>query len=251
MSSITQDGTVLRAKDQFQMNLSTVATPNKPFVGGQTLSGEASGQLFYWSHSKFERDFEFGLHHHEGFEIVTYILEGRNSHFDTATKQWKDLLAGDMQIIFAGSGISHNEKVSKGSRAFQIWFDPNYFDAVSQPPHYQDLSFKEIGGDQVSQLKIINLAGPNSDVMPRTPGLSLTRIQAPLKTSHSFSMDSNKRFVYVIFGVIQHGEHEIKENELLILNSEDNREIQLAEGADIFVVTLPQNPSYQPVIERR
>lgn len=123
--------TLLRRADQFQVDaMGGVLQANKPMVGGQSSGGMPSAGLFYWSHSHFTDDFEFGLHGHQGFEIMTFVLDGENSHFDTAGTTWVPLHRGDVQIIRAGSGISHNERVAKGTRAFQIWFDPGYAEAL-------------------------------------------------------------------------------------------------------------------------
>jgi len=50
---------------------------------------------------------------------MTFIFEGTVEHYDTLTKVWTPLKAGDFQIIQSNSGIRHQEKLSKDSRAFQ------------------------------------------------------------------------------------------------------------------------------------
>lgn len=86
---------------------------------------------------------EFGLHPHEGFEIMTFILEGNVTHYDTATKVWTPLETGDFQVIQSNSGIQHQERITNGTRNFQIWFDPNFYDAVKKVPSYTDYHSKD------------------------------------------------------------------------------------------------------------
>lgn len=111
---------------------------NKPVVNGKKDNVKPYSSLFYWSHARAIDQCEFGLHPHEGFEIMTFILEGNVSHYDTATKIWTPLETGDFQVIQSNSGIQHQERITKGTRNFQIWFDPNFYEAVKKAPSYTD-----------------------------------------------------------------------------------------------------------------
>lgn len=106
---------------------------NKPVFNGQSNILPYSC-LFYWSNGYVIEDCEFGLHPHTGFEIMTFLFEGSLEHYDTATRVWTPLHAGDFQIIQSNSGIRHQERIKKGSRAFQIWFDPDFIKALNLPP---------------------------------------------------------------------------------------------------------------------
>lgn len=243
---------VIRQEDQFIMNLANVATPNKPVVGGHTAQGESSGQLFYWSHSTFGKDFEFGLHPHQGFEIITYILEGKNSHFDTAKGVWKDLKTGDMQIIFSGSGLSHNEKVSGGSRAFQIWFDPNYQQALMQEPDYSDHGAESFSKEIIDGIETTYLVGSKSLVTARTPGLLVSRYRPISNNLLNLRLDINaKNFIYLINGSANAEGKNFLPNDLLIIENESNFQLEVSPTADIFIISLPARPSYQPVQQRK
>ena len=95
--------------------------------------------LFYWAHAWApENDSEIGLHPHRGFEICSFVLEGEIEHYDTLLDRWITLNQGDVQIIKAGKGISHSEKLKKGSEIFQIWFDPNIQESLYIDASYSD-----------------------------------------------------------------------------------------------------------------
>jgi hypothetical protein len=94
--------------------------------------------VFHWSDTRFPRDFESGLDHHEGLEIVSFILNGSTSHYDGVSGQWVDLHAGDAEIIRSGSGIAHSELAAAGARVLSIWFDPGYDAALRRRPSYAD-----------------------------------------------------------------------------------------------------------------
>jgi redox-sensitive bicupin YhaK (pirin superfamily) len=252
MTTKTSNFKLIRKEDQFIMNLANVATPNKPIVGGHTAEGELSGQLFYWSHSTFKANFEFGLHPHQGFEIITYILEGQNSHFDTAKGVWKELSTGDLQIIYSGSGLSHNEKVAGGSRAFQIWFDPNYHQALTQKPDYSDHHSKSFVREEIEGIEVTHLVGPKSKVNARTPGLLVARYRPISQTSMNLQLDiNNKNFIYVIDGSASIDSQNLLPNDLIIVENQLSINLELSPVADIFVISLPAKPSYQPIQKRK
>lgn len=66
---------------------------------------------FYWAHAWSDKGSTIGLHPHQGFEILSFVLKGEIEHYDTKNKTWLKLKAGDVQIIRSGNGISHAEKL--------------------------------------------------------------------------------------------------------------------------------------------
>ena len=68
----------------------------------------------------------FELHHHANVEIVSYIHDGTLTHHDDQGNVGT-VRAGDVQVMSAGTGISHSERNEHDSpvRMFQIWLTPN------------------------------------------------------------------------------------------------------------------------------
>jgi redox-sensitive bicupin YhaK (pirin superfamily) len=94
------------------------------------------GPLFYWAWAFASEEAGIGLHPHQGFEIMTYVVEGSAFHGDTlGTKS--TVGAGGAQVMQTGSGVSHQEKVSANSELFQIWFEPELTQAVKRQPTYR------------------------------------------------------------------------------------------------------------------
>ena len=106
-----------------------------PQNGGE---GKPFSSLFYWAHAKAQVDSTIGLHPHQGFEIMSFVLKGHIRHYDTKLKEWRQLEAGDAQIIRAGNGISHAEFMAENSAMFQIWMDPDLTKTMGQPASYDD-----------------------------------------------------------------------------------------------------------------
>ncbi|MBD2870969.1 pirin family protein [Paenibacillus arenilitoris] len=94
------------------------------------------GPLFYWAWATSTEEAMIGLHPHQGFEIITYVVEGSAHHGDTLGTD-SMVGAGGAQVMQTGSGVSHQEKISADSELFQIWFEPHLSQAVKQMPTYR------------------------------------------------------------------------------------------------------------------
>ena len=84
------------------------------------------GNLIVLNNDEIAPHTGFELHHHANVEIVSYIHEGTLTHRDDQGNVGT-VRAGDVQVMSAGTGISHSERNEHGSpvRMFQIWLTPN------------------------------------------------------------------------------------------------------------------------------
>ena len=84
------------------------------------------GALVVWNDDEIAPGTGFGHHTHVDMEIVTYVRQGVVTHEDSAGNVGRTV-AGDVQVMSAGSGISHAEH-NHGEdplKLFQIWLRPN------------------------------------------------------------------------------------------------------------------------------
>ena len=87
-------------------------------------------------------------HPHRGFETVTYLLDGRMQHEDSAGNSG-ELNPGDVQWMTAGRGIIHSEEPHEEFRrtggrthGFQIWVNLPAKNKM-MAPRYQEIPAKE------------------------------------------------------------------------------------------------------------
>lgn len=68
----------------------------------------------------------FDLHPHRDMEIITYVRKGAVHHRDTLGNKGRTV-AGDVQVMSAGSGIAHAEHADpeEETTLFQIWIRPH------------------------------------------------------------------------------------------------------------------------------
>ncbi|CAG9983046.1 unnamed protein product [Clonostachys byssicola] len=118
----------------------------------------------------------FPTHHHQNFEIFTYVLSGELTHRDSRLTQAKAEQDGDrskdfyrmrrndVQLTTTGSGISHseiNEHVSEAVHLLQIWVAPW---KLGLTPAYRNLSFSE----DKKRLNFLKFISPFKSGIPAT-----------------------------------------------------------------------------------
>jgi len=92
------------------------------------------GALRVWNDDTIAPQSGFPPHPHANMEIITYVREGAITHRDNLGNEGRTE-AGDVQVMSAGSGITHSEyNVEPGTtRIFQIWIIP---DESGKPPSW-------------------------------------------------------------------------------------------------------------------
>ena len=85
-----------------------------------------------WNDDTIAPQTGFPPHPHADMEIITYVREGAISHKDSLGNAGRTV-AGDVQVMSAGSGITHAEYnlEDETTRIFQIWIIP---DGHGEPP---------------------------------------------------------------------------------------------------------------------
>ena len=83
------------------------------------------GALRVWNDDEIAPGTGFPPHPHADMEIITYVRDGAVSHEDSLGNKGRTV-AGDVQVMSAGSGIRHAEynQEAEPTRIFQIWIIP-------------------------------------------------------------------------------------------------------------------------------
>jgi len=86
----------------------------------------AWGNLRVWNDDAIAPKSGFPAHPHSDMEIITYVREGAITHQDSLGNKGRTE-AGDVQVMSAGSGITHAEYnlEDETTRLFQIWIVPS------------------------------------------------------------------------------------------------------------------------------
>lgn len=83
------------------------------------------GALRVWNDDEIAPNSGFAPHPHREMEIITYVRKGAITHDDSLGNHGRTM-AGDVQVMSAGSGIRHAEynREDETTTLFQIWIEP-------------------------------------------------------------------------------------------------------------------------------
>ncbi len=233
------------------------------FNGGQIIENKPIGfpqdkgfvrpysSLFYWARAEAMVDSTIGLHPHQGFEIMSFVLEGKIRHFDSKMNGWKALEAGDVQIIRAGKGISHAEHLEKGGVIFQIWVDPDLSKTMEQEASYDDYKGSAFTNEEVNGTVISYYAGEKGLMKLDTPDVDIRRIAVRPEPFEWKGKKETIRSLYVISGSGVINGNTVEQDDFILI--EDGEDIILQsheEKMDVFAFTIPSKPEYKTYSDR-
>ncbi len=233
------------------------------FNGGQIIENKPIGfpqdggfvrpysSLFYWARAEAVIDSTIGLHPHQGFEIMSFVLDGRIRHFDTQMNAWKPLEKGDVQIIRAGNGISHAEHLEKGGVIFQIWVDPDLSKTLQQDASYDDYKAGQFPTSEKKGTVITHYAGEKGLMRLDTPGIDIRRFAVG---DNSFAWEGSAdaiRSVYVIAGSGTINGKTVEQDDFVIVEDGEDLTFTSHSGElDVFAFTVPAEPGYATYANR-
>lgn len=95
------------------------------FAGYHDPARMGWGALRVWNDDRIAAGSGFPPHPHRDMEIITYVRTGAISHRDSLDNSGRTA-AGDVQVMSAGSGITHAEfnREDEDTTLFQIWIQP-------------------------------------------------------------------------------------------------------------------------------
>ena len=206
--------------------------------------------LFYWAHAWSLHGGTIAEHPHRGFEICTFVLEGTIEHYDSKTRKWIGLEAGDVQIIRACSGISHAEKIKAGGRIFQIWFDPNLKQSLGAEPSYDDYRASAFLVAEGQGIKTQTLVGYGSHLRMDTP-VRIRRVQFQ-QGRHILPMQVGYQAgAFLIDGELSVQEQHMDKNDFVAIADEAEIDLDVSGPADLFVVEVPYPAPYETLAQKR
>ena len=144
----------------------------------------------------------FGTHPHDNMEIVSIPLKGELAHKDSmGTKEV--IKTGDIQIMSAGSGITHSEFNNSEKELvnfLQIWVFPK---ERNIEPRYDQLSYSE---DKIHNV-ISNLISPDKGNgtlwINQDAYFSLSKLDKGKEVDYNLHKKDNGLYIFVIEGEIK------------------------------------------------
>ena len=150
----------------------------------------------------------FPPHPHRGFETITYMLNGKFTHKDSAGNEGH-LSDGGVQWMTAGRGVVHSEMPEQSEglmRGFQLWLNlPKEKKMID--PSYHDIQADKIPSVLLENAKVKVISGEfQSTEGPGRPHTGVLYLDVHLNKSSSISIPINENwnaFIYVYEGEIE------------------------------------------------
>jgi len=165
----------------------------------------------------------FPDHPHRGFETVTYMLEGRMRHRDSAGHEGL-LSGGGVQWMTAGRGVIHSEMPEQEEgrmEGFQLWLNLPARNKMCEP-WYRDIPSDEIPQAQAPGVMVRIIAGQALGVagaMHRET-TAPTYLDVHLDPGAGFDQplpETHNAFVYVYRGQVSVADTELPSQRMAIL----------------------------------
>lgn len=140
-------------------------TEQKPIgFPGEGSAVTRIGPLFYWAWAQAPQEGYIGSHPHQAFEIMTYVIQGKAIHGDSLGSN-STVGPGGAQVIQAGSGVSHNERlVGPNAELFQIWLEPYIREALKRPPAYNQYDHEVFPTAEQDGVHVKTILGEGSPI---------------------------------------------------------------------------------------
>ncbi len=183
--------------------------------------------------------FGFGKHPHDNMEIITIPLSGDLKHSDSTGRQ-EIIKQNDVQIMSAGSGISHSEvnaNKDKAVQLLQIWIFPDKKNII---PRYEQKTF----GHAERKNKIQTVVAPdnNSAVnINQQAWLSLSDLDGNFETIYNLKKDGNGVYIFVISGEITVGGQKLYNRDAAGITDTSNIDIKADIPSEILLIEVPLN----------
>jgi len=192
----------------------------------------------------------FPPHPHRGFETVTYMINGKFSHKDTAGNEGH-LTDGGVQWMTAGKGVIHSEMPEQTAglmRGFQLWLNLPKEKKMIEPAYH------DIQADQIPSVPLIDgqvkvISGEyKSTIGPGRPHTGVLYLDVHLNKKCNISIPIEKNwnsFVYVYEGEIK-ADNIITKGTLAVLETDGSFECESMIDDTKFILVAGE-PIDEPV----
>ena len=164
----------------------------------------------------------FPAHPHRGFETVTYMLNGKFKHKDTAGNEGY-LTDGSVQWMTAGRGVIHSEMPEQTEglvRGFQLWINLPMKKKMIKPS-YNDIPSEKIPSVKLDNAEVKIICGTFLDVEgPGKPHTGIIYFDIKLKSNSTIEIPIENGWnamCYVYEGALNCGEL-VSKNNLAVLS---------------------------------
>lgn len=181
----------------------------------------------------------FGTHPHDNMEIVSITLEGALRHGDSMGNM-KELRPGEIQIMSAGTGITHSEMNASRTepvKFLQIWV---LTDAENHTPRYNQL---ELSPARRNELRVIvapeGRGGEHVGWIHQDAWFSTLDLDAGQEAEYRMHTHGHGAYVFVIEGKVDVAGEELGPRDGMGVSDADEFRIKGGTDAKVLIIEVP------------
>lgn len=194
------------------------------------------GDLRVWNDDEIAVNTGFPPHPHADMEIITYVRSGAITHQDSSGGKGRTV-AGDVQVMSAGSGIRHSEYnlEDEVTRIFQIWIEPK---TSGGKPSWGTRPFPR--GERAGRFAILASGFPEDDALPIRADARVMGATLGKGERISLALDP-KRHAYLVAaeGSVEAGGVHVGTRDGAAITGVASLEIVATGAAEVIVVDTP------------
>ena len=194
------------------------------------------GDLRVWNDDEIAVNTGFPPHPHADMEIITYVRSGAITHQDSSGGKGRTV-AGDVQVMSAGSGIRHSEYnlEDEVTRIFQIWIEPK---TSGGKPSWGTRPFPR--GERAGRFAILASGFPEDDALPIRADARVMGATLGKGERISLALDP-KRHAYLVAaeGSVEAGGVRVGTRDGAAITGVASLEIVATDAAEVLVVDTP------------
>ncbi len=182
----------------------------------------------------------FGAHPHDNMEIISIPLSGELAHQDS-TGNKKVIKTNDVQIMSAGSGLTHSEfNNSKTEQVnfLQIWVFPKEQDIK---PRYEQKTFNPAN----RQNKLQTVVSPEKDAesiwINQDAWFTLGSLKAGFAEDYKLHKSGNGVYAFVLEGDVEIDGEKLSKRDGIGVSDTDTISIKASSEAELLLMEIPMN----------
>jgi redox-sensitive bicupin YhaK (pirin superfamily) len=183
----------------------------------------------------------FPEHPHRNMEIISIPLLGGLQHKDSMSNTWINLPAGEVQVMSAGTGVTHAERNNSSTEIlnlFQIWIIP---DKNGVSPVYGQKKFLPEDRKNNLQLLVSGYKEKNKESLKVHQDVLISRIDLSAENTFTYTMKSSNHGVYVmlISGSLKCQELTLEARDAMAISKTDKVSLFASKNAEILFIEVP------------
>ncbi len=192
------------------------------------------GALRVWNDDRIAAQSGFPPHSHSDMEIITFVHSGAISHQDLLGNKGRTL-AGDVQVMSAGTGITHAEfnLEDEATTLFQLWIIP---DRAGESPGWGTREFPQ--GDRSGDWTVLASGTPEADdALPiRADAKVLATTLKAGETARFESDPARHQYLVAVDGRYRVNGQEAGARDGVAITGETAIEVEAIEDAELVLV---------------